>query len=302
MIETYSPTLCVSRRWRLILSLVVIAMFLPVASAQPQPPAEQALARSLFIQGKHLMNDRDFPRACASFSRSYDLDRKISTLANLADCREANIELATATRLFDELALQLRNTREKSAIALRKVALRRAAKLRRRTSYLKITVADGQPQDLEIAVDGIVLRTREFGRRIAVDGGWRNVTARATGHKVWYTAFQMGAQSDSRNVRVPVLAAGSGTMGAENVPLGLDREAFDRTMASAVAPIAVCCAGFPGVQVAVKVSVSPLGLVQDLSFEAALDPWLDKCLSSQIKGAIFATTLQGGTHIFSRRF
>ncbi len=301
----------VARRWGAVgrwcpLGVVVAAVCSGARFAQADAPAvaegHATLARSLFIQGKHLMNDRKYEHACAAFARSYALEPKVSTLANLADCAESQGALATAKTRFEELAAKLAKAKEASAVSLRALARQRAAALRQRESSLQILVAEGQPEGFEVLVNGAVVKPSDLERWIGVDGGWWNVMARAPGHRAWAIAFAVRAEGDKREVRVPLLEAGAGVMCAGELPLGLDRKAFDRTMTTVLPQLEVCGAGFPGAMARIMVSVSPLGLVERVAIEGAEDPWLRGCLTERIKATVFAMTLQGGEHSVTQHY
>src|SRR5262245_33043378 len=80
-------------------SLVVVAfgLCLPVSVAKPQ---ESGVAERLFREGKRLMSENKIAEACKAFDGSYAKDPVVSTLLNLADCREKNQQYATAWSHF----------------------------------------------------------------------------------------------------------------------------------------------------------------------------------------------------------
>src|SRR5262245_58083088 len=65
-----------------------------------QPATVQA--QSLFDEGRKLMKAGKIAQACAAFEASEKLDPVVTTLLNLADCREQNHQLATAWGAFVE--------------------------------------------------------------------------------------------------------------------------------------------------------------------------------------------------------
>src|SRR5688500_16529073 len=80
--------------------------------------------------------------ACAAFEQSQKLEPAITTLLNLAGCREKLGQLATAWGLFLDAERQTRSASDKATEQLHKVAGDRAAKLEPRVPKLTIGVPD----------------------------------------------------------------------------------------------------------------------------------------------------------------
>ena len=79
--------------------------------AQAQPASGRA--QSLFDEGLQQLKNKNYARACTAFEGSQKLDPRVTTLLNLAACREQNGQLATAwalRRALDE-AQEDRNER-----------------------------------------------------------------------------------------------------------------------------------------------------------------------------------------------
>lgn len=192
-----------------VLILSTVALCWPSAVAVAQSPASGAAvaakADAFFVQGKHLMADGKYAEACTAFEQSYALDPKLSTRVNLADCRERNRQLATAWRMFSDVAGQLARAKGASASALRTVAQQRAKELAPRLSSLKFRIAPGQPQGFELRVNGTLASPADWERPITVDGGWWSLTAQAPGHSPWSVSFSLREEGDAKEVRVPAL-------------------------------------------------------------------------------------------------
>ncbi len=183
-------------------ALVVALVVSTTAHAQPAG----AQAEVLFREGRDLMAAGKYTEACASFEQSQKLEPAISTLLNLAGCREKAGQLATAWGLFLEAERQTRGAKDASTRKLNDVAKSRAQKLEPRVSKLAINV----PQNSQI--DGLeILRDKEriepvmWNRALPIDGGTYSISARSPGASTWSTQVTIGAEGDTKTVDVPDL-------------------------------------------------------------------------------------------------
>ncbi|MBI3206977.1 MAG: hypothetical protein HYZ29_35900 [Myxococcales bacterium] len=200
------------RAWR---SAFVILTLAGVAVAEPSA-TERALARELFEQGRKLMADKAYPKACAKLAESQRLDPAPGTLLNLAVCHEAEGKTATAWAEFnDALSLAKRDGR-KDRIGL---ATQHLANLEARLSRLTIDVpAVSRVSGLEIKLDGSRVGRPAWGTAIPVDPGAHLVTASAPGWKDWQTEITLGETSDRKTVAVPALQKATVKSGATGDP------------------------------------------------------------------------------------
>lgn len=197
----------------MILARVLIAVSLLVAMtpASAQPVNDRADA--LFKQGRELMTAGKPAEACAAFEQSQQLDPKVTTLLNLAGCREKLDQLATARELFLEAERQTRTKGDAATTQLHKVAVERAFKLEPRVSKLTILVPDDRKlTGLEISRDGRTVPAELWNREQPVDGGTYMIAARAPGVEPWSTRVTIAPEGDARTVTVP---------GHRNSPEGL---------------------------------------------------------------------------------
>jgi hypothetical protein len=184
-------------------ALLLLAVL--VATARAQPAGAQA--EVLFRQGRDLMAAGKYAEACAAFEESQKLDPVVTTLLNLASCREKNGQLATAWGLYLEAE---RKTRGASDDKLHAVALDHASKLEARVSKLTINVtADSKLDRLEVLRDGQAVDAAMWNRSLPIDGGTYTVTARAPGAQPWSTQITVGRESDVKTVDVPKLQSGT---------------------------------------------------------------------------------------------
>lgn len=181
---------------------VVLAAWVSSGAAQPAPSAR---ADSLFQQGKEALAAGKVAEACAAFAESNQIEPKVTTLANLANCREKNQQLATALALFSSVSEQLRSTSDPGGVALRDVAQQRMAALTQRASRLVLTVEAPETPELELLRDGAVLPRAQWTEAFFVDGGQIHLVARAPGHQEWSTTVQVAPEGAVEAVTVPAL-------------------------------------------------------------------------------------------------
>lgn len=174
-----------------------------VAAAAPVAHAQQSVAETLFRQGKALMKEGKIAEACEKFDGSYRKDKSISTLLNLADCREKNGEYASAWGHFEDAKRQTRGPGQES---LFNTAQTRSAALEDRLSHLVIDVPiDARVAGLVISRNGAEVDPAEWGSEIPVDGGEVKIEAVAPGHEAWTTKVTVGKERDKQTVVVAKL-------------------------------------------------------------------------------------------------
>lgn len=178
--------------------VTTLLMVLPaIAAADHETEAEQT-----FRDAKGLMQEGKYAEACTLFETSQKLAPAVSTLLNLADCREKNGQIASAWTTFLESE---RETRADAKLAsLNKTAKERAAKLEPRLSYMTVSVPD------ESRVDGLALSRNDeafdeglWNRAIPVDGGDYRIAGRAPGHEEWSTTVHVPPENGRVSVDVP---------------------------------------------------------------------------------------------------
>ena len=164
-----------------------------VALAATPAPAHADDAETLFNQGKVMMTAGKLAPA-------------ITTMVNLANCREKNNELASSWELFNEVERQIRDKTDPGNVALHKLAADRAAKLGPRISRLTITVAV-PTKGLEILRGNVVVAPATWSTGVPVDGGTYKISATADDHESWSTEVTIKAEGDAQTVEVPALVA-----------------------------------------------------------------------------------------------
>jgi hypothetical protein len=128
---------------------IVVLMWYSTALAQ----SAGAQAEVLFRNGRDLIAAGKIAEACSAFEESQKLEPAVTTLLNLAGCREKLGQIATAWGLFLDVVRQTRSAADASARQLHDVAQARAQKLEPRVSRLAINV----PQKSQFDGLGVVL-------------------------------------------------------------------------------------------------------------------------------------------------
>ena len=162
------------------ITAVILSMAARAAIAQPA----NAEAEALFNQGVTLMDAGQLAEACAAFEGSEQRSPAITTLLNLATCRERNGQLATAWGAYVEAERETRSQSDATAQTLHTVAKDHAAKLEPRLSQLTINVAH-RVAGLTITRDAATIDESTWNRTLPVDGGNYTITAHAPGYVAW---------------------------------------------------------------------------------------------------------------------
>src|ERR1019366_353360 len=185
-----------------IISLLVVTWVSARTARGDASATDKATAQALFDEGKRLMEQEQYAKACPKLADSLRLDHGIGTMLNLAICYERNGQTASAWATFKDAAGEARVAGQ---VEREKLARDRAAALEPRLARLAIVVAR------ESAVDGLLVRrdgepvpTSSWGLPVPIDPGEHAIEASAPGRKPWATAVAVTAASSSE-VSVPPL-------------------------------------------------------------------------------------------------
>lgn len=164
--------------------------------------ADRAAAQVLFDQGRELMERGRPEEACPRFEESERLESGLGTQFNLADCYEAVGRVASAYTLFLEVA-----ARAKAAGQTRReqVARERAAAVEAKLPTLVISVAPGQPGDVQIERDGSLVGSPQLGLAVPIDPGKHQVRAFGPGVVPWTMEVDVPKAPGVHTVNVPRL-------------------------------------------------------------------------------------------------
>ena len=167
-----------------------------------ETPANSVLAQSLFEQGRALLEQGDYARACPAFAESERLDPGGGTLLNLALCHQKAGKLATAWAEFNEaLSGALRDGRkDRETLARQSIAA-----LEPELPHLSVELGPNADAATEVRLDGMVLSAQARGYATPVDPGPHTLSASSPGRRPWSTEVSL-AKGESKSVTVPELA------------------------------------------------------------------------------------------------
>jgi hypothetical protein len=190
---------------RSVVVIATLALFASAPNARAQPATAQAVV--LFDRGKQLMREGKLDDACVAFESSQKLAPAVSTLLNLANCRERSQQIATAWGLFREAERQTRGAATPADVQLHDTAVARASRLEPRYSKLAIVVSH-EVRDIEglvILRDGEAVEVGSWNGALPIDGGEHEIVARAPHHREWSMTITIKDERDDRRVTVPDL-------------------------------------------------------------------------------------------------
>ena len=165
------------RRSLLAASLAVALLSARDGRAQSGGSAE---AEELFKQGRTALEAKDYPTACTRLHASLELERAVGTLISLAECEEAQTQLAGARQHWQEAADLADATHDR----LNRGAFARArfAAVDPRVPRLVVHLAAGAPPDTTFHRDDVALPSHAFDVPLPVDPGAHTITVVAAGH------------------------------------------------------------------------------------------------------------------------
>jgi len=171
------------------------------ATAQAQ--TSEAVAESLFQDGKRYLQAEDYTHACPRLAQSYKIDPAGGTALLLAICYEQQGKLASAwARYNDALALAKRDAREDRERRAREGLETVEPKL----SYIRLTLDQTSYAiaGLTLSIDGTELPAIS-DTRLPIDPGKHQLIIRAPNHEDWKTEINVGGPADVKDVWVPAL-------------------------------------------------------------------------------------------------
>jgi hypothetical protein len=184
--------------------VLLCTLALPVAARADATPQDQAIAQSLYDEGRNLMTAKNYPQACPKLEESQRLDPAPATQFHLADCYERIGRTASAWAAFLDVAS---TSKVAGRTEREKVARERADALAPRLTKLVINVASGtQVAGLVVKRNGTVVRDGQWGAAISVDPGPQAIEASAPGKLTWQSQVDASGEGKTTRVDVPSLA------------------------------------------------------------------------------------------------
>jgi hypothetical protein len=183
-------------------------VFALISASSPALFAQSGDADAQFQKGRELLASGKVAEACDAFETSEKLDPALTTQLALGVCREKNQQLATAWKLFNDVARRAAAATDETGKQIARAALADAAKLEPRLSKITISVAPAaRIAGLEIKKRDVVVAADAWNQAVPSDGGTIEISARAPGHQGWSTKISVRPEGDRQAVDVPALAA-----------------------------------------------------------------------------------------------
>ncbi len=252
-----------STSWAAALVIVAAAS---LASSTAHGQDNSAAVEALFGEGKRLATEGKFAEACPKFLASYNLEHRLGTLLNLADCYEKNHQLASAWARFVE-ARTLASRANQADRA--EFSAQHAAVLEPKLAKLTIKVAQPAPQ-LDVRRDGVALDPGAYGVAVAVDVGRHKVEASAPDKKPWSGEITVTADGEVKTVEVPALV---------DAPKPIEEQRHGGLSGRAVAGIAITVVGVVAVGVGSTFGALALSKNGDSSQYCNIGGVKDDCLA-----------------------
>jgi len=184
--------------------LVVSCALAGLAWAEPaeaQSGNDAAAAEALFREGRALMAEEQYERACPKFAASQRLDGGYGTLYNLGNCYELTGKTASAWATFG----QARDLARRDGQAPRvEKAERRTAALEPRLIRMSVTVSDAAV-GTRVTRDGAVIDPAGWGTPLPVDPGPHDIVVTAPGRREYKTQVTVSTEGSVEEVVIPAL-------------------------------------------------------------------------------------------------
>jgi hypothetical protein len=160
------------------------------AAAEPTSVADQT-----FEHGRQLMAQKKYAEACTAFEQSQQLDPQLGTLFNIAECDAQQGKVATAWKLYRQLA------QTDSNLDRRKLSADAAKQLEPQLPHVLISVT-AAPDGTKVQLDGADA-TALLGVSTPIDAGHHAITVTAPGYRDWHGATESAlARTDRVTVQL----------------------------------------------------------------------------------------------------
>ena len=202
-----------TKKWLVPLSRVSLASLVTTwslsASAQ-----DAATAQALFEEGRSLLQQQQYEKACPKFAESQRLGPASGTLLNLGECYAKLGKTASAWAAFKEAIPAAHSAGQADR---EQFARERVAEIETKLVKLSVDVTRPPPPQLVVKRDGVVLGEAAWGTPVPVDPGAHVVEASAPGKTTWTTTVEVRS-APSTTVVVPVLEGARGDATGSSKP------------------------------------------------------------------------------------
>jgi hypothetical protein len=162
--------------------LLLVVLIASVAHASPA-------AEKLFQDGKKLVAAGKLDEGCEALRKSNELEERVGTLLNLADCEEKRGRIATAWEAF----IKARALATQKSHPAAGEADKRATALEKQLPFLTVRTPATKPSGLVVKRDGKEVPAAELDHQVPVDPGRYEIEASATGRVTWKQTSVVGA-------------------------------------------------------------------------------------------------------------
>lgn len=189
----------------LIGALLVVGLASEVAEVSAQVNNDAA-AEALFLEGRALMERKDYAAAAAKFGASDKASPSVGARLNQGDCYAALDRTASAWTAY-KAAANLAQQKQDSARA--RLANTKATELSARLTYLIVAVPEPVP-GLVVTAAGNPVSAALFGQRVPVDPGSLSIAASAPGFERFSTDVKTAGPGQAVTATIPKLASQAG--------------------------------------------------------------------------------------------
>jgi hypothetical protein len=180
---------------------LVFGAFLSSVSAAQSPAA---MAESLYLDGKRLLDEKKYAEACPKLAESERLEPAGGTELALALCYDEWGKIASAWAAYRDALASARKAGRKDREKASQDAIARLEPLLPKLT-VRVAPETAALDGLEVRRDGVVLGKIAWGTPIPVDPGEVRVEALAPGYLPFKTSVTVSGPKDEKTILVPQL-------------------------------------------------------------------------------------------------
>jgi tetratricopeptide (TPR) repeat protein len=230
-------------KWRAprirVVPLVVPLVSLVATWSSSAAAQDAATAEALFEEGRSLVQQQQYEKACPKFAESQRLGPASGTLLNLGECYAKLGKTASAWAAFKEAIPAAHSAGQADR---EQFAHERVAEIEKTLVRLSVDVTKPAAPQLVVKRDGVVLGEAAWGTAVPVDPGAHVIEASAPGKTTWKTTVEVRS-APSTSVVVPALEAAPDEAGSD----GSKSLLTQRNIGIGVAGLGVVAAGLGAV-------------------------------------------------------
>jgi hypothetical protein len=197
-----------SPRWRRAADCWLVALALGMAAFVACPKTalaqnNEAIAESLFIEGKQLFSEQKYAEACQKLAQSHKADPAGGTVLLLAMCYERQGRIASAWAKYSEALAVARKDGRADRVAKAQESI---DALTPQLAHATVTLSPEaqQTQGMEFELDDVKIPLL-IDAKVPVDPGVHRLVVRAEGFEPWTHEFQIAERGELVTITVPAL-------------------------------------------------------------------------------------------------